>query len=173
WVGCFGSYDDRSKRVAQSFSRLMQRAGVPFAILGTSEACTGDPARRAGNEYLYQMLVQENVENLNAAQEAGVKTIVTACPHCFNTIADEYPEFGGRYQVMHHTQFLSTLVAQGRLTPEVMREEAIAYHDPCYLGRYHDTYDEPRGLLTAIPGVDLREITPCRQNAMCCGAGGA
>ena len=173
WVGCFGSYDDRSKKVAQAFSRLMQRAGVSFAILGTTEACTGDPARRAGNEYLYQLLAQENIENLNAAQQAGIKTIVTACPHCYNTISDEYTQFGGHYRVMHHTQFLSELVAQGRLKPELVRDEAISYHDPCYLGRYHDTYDEPRGLLTAIPGVDLREINPCRQNAMCCGAGGA
>ncbi len=173
WVGCFGSYDDRSKKVAQAFARLMQRAGVSFAILGKAEACTGDPARRAGNEYLYQTLAQENIVNLNAAQEAGIKTIVTACPHCYNTISDEYTQFGGHYRVMHHTQFLSELVAQGRLKPEIMREEAISYHDPCYLGRYHDTYDEPRGLLTAIPGVELREIQPCRQNAMCCGAGGA
>jgi Fe-S oxidoreductase len=173
WVGCFGSYDDRSKKVARAFARLMQRAGVKFAILGNAESCTGDPARRAGNEYLYQIFAQENVENLNAAQEAGIKTIVTACPHCFNTIADEYPQFGGRYQVLHHTQFLAQLIQQGKLRPEQAREEAISYHDPCYLGRYHDTYDEPRSLLQAIPGVDLREIAPCRERAMCCGAGGA
>jgi Fe-S oxidoreductase len=173
WVGCFGSYDDRSKKVARSFSRLMQRAGVKFAILGNTENCTGDPARRAGNEYLYQIFAQENVETLNAAKEAGIKTIVTACPHCFNTIADEYPQFGGRYEVMHHTQFLAKLVADGTLKPEHAREEAISYHDPCYLGRYHDTYDEPRSLLEAIPGVNLKEIAPCREKAMCCGAGGA
>jgi Fe-S oxidoreductase len=119
------------------------------------------------------MFVQENVETLNAVTEAGIKTIVTACPHCYNTIGQEYPQFGGRYRVVHHTQFLAELVEQGRLRPEQGRNEAIVYHDPCYLGRYHDTYDEPRGLLAAIPGLELREIKPCRQNAMCCGAGGA
>lgn len=173
WVGCFGSYDDRSKRVARAFARLMQQAGVQFAILGNAETCTGDPARRAGNEYLYQMLAQENVATLNAAQEAGIKTIVTACPHCFNTLSDEYPQFGGRYRVLHHTQFLAQLLREGRLKPARPRTEAISYHDPCYLGRYHETYDEPRSVLAAIPGVDLREIVPCRERAMCCGAGGA
>lgn len=172
WVGCFGSYDDRSKKVARAFSRLMERAGVKFAILGTAETCTGDPARRAGHEYLYQLLAQENVQTLNAAQEAGIKTIVTACPHCYNTISVEYPQLGGSYRVLHHTQLLAELVAQGRLQPELACEEVLSYHDPCYLGRYHDTYDEPRALLTAIPGVDLREIHPCREKAMCCGAGG-
>lgn len=173
WVGCFGSYDQRAQKVARAFSRLMQRAGVKFAILGKAETCSGDPARRAGNEYLYQVFAQENVQSLNAAQEAGIKTIVTACPHCYNTISDEYSQFGGRYQVMHHTQLLARLVEEGRLKPEHAREEAIAYHDPCYLGRYHDTYDEPRAVLTSIPGVELREIHPCRKNSMCCGAGGA
>ncbi|MBM2809758.1 MAG: (Fe-S)-binding protein [Chloroflexi bacterium] len=172
WVGCFGSYDDRSKKVARAFARLMQRAGVKFAILGKDETCSGDPARRTGNEYLYQQFATENVETLNAAQEAGIKTIVSACPHCYNTISDEYPQFVGNYRVMHHTQFLAQLVAEGKLKPEVPRQEAISYHDPCYLGRYHDTYDEPRKVLSAIPGVELREINPCRQNAMCCGAGG-
>jgi Fe-S oxidoreductase len=114
----------------------------------------------------------ENVETLNAAKEAGVRTIVTACPHCFNTISSEYPQFGGSYQVLHHTQFLAQLVADGRLKPEVAREAGIAYHDPCYLGRYNDTYDQPRQVLSAIPGVDLKEIAPCRERAMCCGAGG-
>jgi Fe-S oxidoreductase len=172
WVGCFGSYDDRSKKVARAFARLMQRAEVPFAILGAAETCSGDPARRTGNEYLYQILVQENVETLNAAQEAGIKTIVATCPHCFNTLADEYPEFGGRYRVMHHTQLLAELVAQSKLTPEAVRDEVISYHDPCYLGRYHDMYEEPRQVLSTIPGVQLQEIHPCRERAMCCGAGG-
>jgi len=173
WVGCFGSYDDRSKKVAQSFSRLMQRAGVTFAILGKDETCTGDPARRAGNEYLYQIMAQENVETLKVATDEGARTIVTACPHCYNTIADEYSQFGGNFRVMHHTQFLAELVAKGRLTPEIEMDQAISYHDPCYLGRYHDTYDEPRQVLESIPGVTLREIAPCREKAMCCGAGGA
>jgi Fe-S oxidoreductase len=173
WVGCFGSYDDRSKKVAQSFSRLMQRAGVSFAILGKDENCTGDPARRAGNEYLYQMMATENVETLKVATDEGAKTIVTACPHCYNTIADEYSQFGGNFRVMHHTQFLAELVAQGKLKPEVPMDQAVSYHDPCYLGRYHDTYDEPRQVLEAIPGVSLKEIQPCREKAMCCGAGGA
>ncbi|HZT08425.1 MAG TPA: heterodisulfide reductase-related iron-sulfur binding cluster [Chloroflexota bacterium] len=173
WVGCFGSFDDRSKKVAQAFSRLMRRAGVSFAILGNRENCTGDPARRAGNEYLYQMLAAENVETLNEATDGGKRTIVTACPHCFNTISDEYPQFGGAFRVMHHTQFLAQLLAERKLKPEVGKPAAISYHDPCYLGRYHDTYDEPRQLLEAIPGVTLREIAPCREKAMCCGAGGA
>ncbi|MPZ14230.1 MAG: 4Fe-4S dicluster domain-containing protein [Chloroflexi bacterium] len=173
WVGCFGAYDDRAKKVAGAFARLLQRAGVRFAILGPAETCTGDPARRAGNEYLYQTLAQQNVETLNAAKEAGIKTIVTACPHCFNTISDEYPQLGGSFRVMHHTQLLDALVREGRLRPEAAREEAIAYHDPCYLGRYHSTYDEPRHVLASVPGVELREIHPCREKAMCCGAGGA
>ena len=172
WVGCFGSYDDRSKKVARALSGLMQQAGVKFAILGQAETCSGDPARRTGNEYLYQLFARENVETLNAASEAGIRTIVTACPHCFNTISQEYPQFGGSYRVLHHTQLLAELIDQGKLRPGQARDEAIAYHDPCYLGRYHDTYDEPRRVLTAIPGVELREIQPCRQNAMCCGAGG-
>ncbi len=172
WVGCFGSYDDRSKKVAQAFSRLMQRAGVSFAILGKSENCTGDPARRAGNEYLYETMAKENVETLKVATDDGAKTIVSACPHCYNTIADEYKQFGGNFRVMHHTQFLAELVAQGKLTPELPLDQAISYHDPCYLGRYHDTYDEPRQVLESIPGVSLKEIQPCREKAMCCGAGG-
>lgn len=172
WVGCFGSYDDRSRKVAQAFARLMQRAGVPFAILGPAETCTGDPARRTGNEYLYQMLAQENVENLNAAKEAGIRTIVSACPHCCNTIGTEYPQLGGNYEVKHHTVFLAELVAQGKLKPEAVLDASVSYHDPCYLGRYHDLYDEPRQVLAAIPGVQLREISPCREKAMCCGAGG-
>jgi Fe-S oxidoreductase len=172
WVGCFGSYDSRSMKVAQSFARLMEIAGIKFAILGKSETCSGDPARRAGNEYLYQMFAMENVENLNAAMELGIKTVVTICPHCYNTISDEYPQFGGNYRVMHHTQFLAELVEQGRLKPELARDEAVAYHDPCYLGRYHNTYDQPRFVLKSIPGLELREINPHREHAMCCGAGG-
>ena len=171
WVGCAGSYDERNVRVAQTLSRLLKRAGVKFAILGPEEGCTGDPARRAGNEYLYQMLAQQNVETLNGH---GVRKIIASCPHCFNTIASEYPQLGGQYEVIHHSQFLAELVAQGKLKPTREIESAIAYHDPCYLGRYQDIYDQPRELLRSIPGASVREIPKgCRENAMCCGAGGA
>jgi Fe-S oxidoreductase/nitrate reductase gamma subunit len=171
WVGCAGAHDERNVKVARTLSGLMQRAGIKFAILGTDETCSGDPARRGGNEYLYQVLAQQNVETLN---RYSVKKIVASCPHCFNTLKTEYPQFGGDYEVIHHSQFLAELVAQGKLQPEQRLEQAVAYHDPCYLGRYHEIYDQPRELLGRIPGVELREIPKgCRENAMCCGAGGA
>ncbi|MBI4491231.1 MAG: (Fe-S)-binding protein [Chloroflexi bacterium] len=171
WVGCAGSHDERNMKVARAFARLMQQAGVKFAILATEETCTGDPARRAGHEYLFQTLAQQNVETLN---RYGVKKVVTACPHCFNSLKNEYPQLGGTYEVIHHSQFLRELVEAGKLAPSKALEGAVAYHDPCYLGRYNEVYDQPRGVLEGIPGLELREVPGChRDRAMCCGGGGA
>ena len=171
WVGCAGSYDERNQKVARALATVLKMAGVRFAILGQRETCTGDPARRAGHEYLFQMLGGENVQTLN---DLGDKTILASCPHCFNTIKEEYPQLGGHYRVRHHAEYLGELVSQGRLKPSTSMERDVAYHDPCYLGRYHDIYDQPRAALRAIPGVRLKEIQAgCRRNAMCCGAGGA
>jgi Fe-S oxidoreductase len=173
WVGCAASYDDRAKKIARATAKLMKQAGVDFAILGTEESCTGDPARRAGNEYLFQTMAQQNVETLKQ-YEAEKKTIVTTCPHCFNTLANEYPDFGGQYDVVHHTSFLSNLIDAKRLVPRNRVEKTVAFHDSCYLGRYNDVYDAPRKVLEAIPGVQLREVNYWNKNkGLCCGAGGA
>ena len=173
WVGCAASYDDRAKKIARSTAQLLQKAGVDFAILGTDETCTGDPARRAGNEYLFQMIAEQNVETLNGCG-ADKKKIVTTCPHCLNTLKNEYPDFGGKYDVVHHATFLNDLIDEKRLVPKNRLSEKVAFHDSCYLGRYNDVYDAPRKVLESIPGTELREVNYWNRNkGLCCGAGGA
>ncbi|MEJ7754745.1 MAG: (Fe-S)-binding protein, partial [Candidatus Limnocylindrales bacterium] len=171
WVGCAGAFDDRNRKVVRAMAQLLRQAEVPFAVLGPRETCSGDPARRAGNEYLYQMLAKENVATLSAAHsEHGVRTIVATCPHCFNTIRNEYPQFGlTGVEVIHHTQLLDTLVAAGRLKPLRGNEAVIAYHDACYLGRYNDVYDEGRRLVEAVPGQSVAEMELHHRKGMCCG----
>lgn len=175
WVGCAASYDDRAKKLARATALLMQSAGVDFAMLGEEESCTGDSARRAGNEFLFMTLAESNIEVLNGYQEqGGVRQIVTTCPHCFNALGSEYPDFGGKYEVVHHTDFLLGLVAEKKLSPSQAVNAKVAYHDSCYLGRYNGIYDSPREILQAIPGVTLAEVEGASRNkGLCCGAGGA
>jgi Fe-S oxidoreductase len=170
WVGCSASFDDRAKKIARATAQLLQEAGVDFAILGEQEQCTGDAARRAGNEFLFQMLAQMNVETLGNCKFGK---IVAVCPHCYNTLAHEYPDFGGRYDVVHHSVYLSELVRQGRLTLRNRVEARVAFHDSCYLGRYNDIYEPPRDTLRCIPGLTVLEPKETRDRGMCCGAGGA
>lgn len=171
WVGCAGSFDDRAKKITKAFVRLLNRANIDFAVLGTEESCSGDPAKRAGNEFLFQMQAVGNIEVLNAYE---IKKIVTACPHCFNTLKNEYPELGGNYDVVHHTQFLQQLMNEGRLKVEggKFKGKRITFHDPCYLGRANNEYEAPRELLKKLE-VELVEMKRCKARGLCCGAGGA
>lgn len=171
WVGCAGSFDDRAKKITRAFVKILNSVGVNFAILGTEESCTGDPAKRAGNEFLFQMQAMTNIQVMNAYE---VKKIVTTCPHCFNTLKNEYPGLGGDYEVLHHSQFLQKLMEEGKLKIEggEFKGKKISFHDPCYLGRGNGEYEAPRALLEQLD-AELVELKRCKSKGLCCGAGGA
>jgi Fe-S oxidoreductase len=170
WVGCAGSFDDRHKKVTRAFAEILQKVGISFAVLGTEESCTGDPARRAGNEFLFQMQAMSNIEVLNLY---AVKKIVTACPHCFNTLKNEYPTLGGNYEVIHHSQLLAELIGSGKIkASDGSSLEQVAYHDSCYLGRGNGVYEAPREIISGLK-KELIELKSCRTKGLCCGAGGA
>ena len=170
WVGCAGSFDDRAQQITVAFAKILNKAGVDYAVLGKEESCTGDPAKRAGNEFLYQMQAMQNIEVMNMY---NVKKIVTACPHCFNIIKNEYPDLGGDYEVMHHTTFLNRLIQEGKIKPnDGLKGTSVTYHDSCYLGRGNEIYEEPRNVIAELK-ADIREMKRSRSKGMCCGAGGA
>ncbi|TMM53810.1 (Fe-S)-binding protein [Maribacter algarum] len=171
WVGCAGSFDDRAKKITKAFVKILNKANVSFAVLGTEESCSGDPAKRSGNEFLFQMQAVTNIEVMNAYE---VKKVVTACPHCFNTLKNEYPGLGGNYEVVHHTQFLKQLLSEGRITMEggQYKGKRITFHDPCYLGRANGVYEAPRELIQKLD-AELVEMKSCKTRGLCCGAGGA
>ncbi len=171
WVGCSGSFDDRAKKITKAFVRILNKAGINFAVLGTEESCSGDPAKRAGNEFLFQMQAMTNIQVLNGY---NIKKIVTTCPHCFNTLKNEYPGLGGNYQVLHHTSFLKQLLEEGKIGLEggSYKGKRITYHDPCYLGRANGIFEAPRELIRKLD-AELVEMKSCKQRGLCCGAGGA
>ncbi len=172
WVGCAGSFDQRAQKITKAFATILDKVGLKYAILGKEEACTGDPARRAGNEFLFQMMAYQNIQVLNGY---GIKKIVTACPHCFNTIKNEYPELGGTYEVIHHTSFLQQLIDEGKIKLKeggTFKGRKISFHDSCYLGRANNIYEAPRKVLEALD-AELVEMKRCRSKGLCCGAGGA
>ncbi len=169
WVGCGGALVERNQKIVRALAQLLERAGVKFAILGREEKCTGDPARRIGNEFLFETLVQENIATLD---RHGVKTIVTSCPHCFNTLANEYPQWGGRYKVYHHSEFLAKLVSEGKLPAPEAGDQKVTFHDPCYLGRHNGVYEAPRQLVQIATGAAPTEMQQNRSNGFCCGGGG-
>ena len=171
WVGCAGSFDERAKKITKAFVKILHQAGVNFAVLGVEESCTGDPAKRAGNEFLFQMQALQNISTLD---QYGVKKLVTTCPHCFNTLKNEYPELGGNYSVLHHTQLLKELISEGSLTVNggTFKGKRITYHDPCYLDRANQIYEAPRELIQKLD-AELIEMKSCKSKGLCCGAGGA
>jgi len=172
WVGCSGSFDDRAKKITKALVKILNKTGVDFAVLGAEESCTGDPAKRAGNEFTFQMQAMMNIQVLNGYE---VKKIVTACPHCFNTLKNEYPELGGDYEVIHHTQLIQELINQGKLALKdgaTFKGKKITFHDPCYLGRANDVFEAPRSLIESLD-AELVEMKRCKTKGLCCGAGGA